>query len=77
MIIDAHMHIDDLPALGWKLDAELCIRRMDEAGIDAAVVMTITDWPEVNAQSIELVAGVRSPSRAPVRVRPGPSLVRR
>ena len=56
MIIDAHMHIDDLPALGWKLDAELCIRRMDEAGIDAAVVMTITDWPEVNAQSIELVA---------------------
>ena len=29
---------------------------MDEAGIDAAVVMTITDWPEVNAQSIELVA---------------------
>jgi uncharacterized protein len=56
MIIDAHMHIDDLPALGWKLDADLCIRRMDEAGIDAAVVMTITDWPEVNAQSIELVA---------------------
>jgi uncharacterized protein len=56
MIIDAHMHIDDLPAVGWKLDAEFCIRRMDEAGIDAAVVMTITDWPEVNAQSIELVA---------------------
>ena len=29
---------------------------MDEAGIDAAVVMTITDWPEVNADSIELLA---------------------
>lgn len=56
MIIDAHMHVDDLPALGWKLDAALCIRRMNEAGIDAAVVMTITDWPEVNAHSIELVA---------------------
>jgi uncharacterized protein len=56
MIIDAHMHVDDLPALGWKLDADLCIRRMDEAGIDAAVVMTITDWPEVNAKSIEFLA---------------------
>ena len=56
MIIDAHMHVDDIPALGWKLDADFCIRRMDEAGIDAAVVMTITDWPEVNASSIELVA---------------------
>jgi uncharacterized protein len=56
MIIDAHMHVDDVPALGWKLDPEFCIRRMDEAGIDAAVVMTITDWPEVNARSIELLA---------------------
>jgi uncharacterized protein len=56
MIIDAHMHVDDVPALGWKLDADFCIRRMDEAGIDAAVVMTITDWPEVNVHSIELLA---------------------
>ncbi len=56
MIVDAHMHVDDVPALGWKLDPELCIRRMDEAGIAAAVVMTITDWPEVNERSIELIA---------------------
>lgn len=56
MIIDAHMHVDDVAALGWKLDADFCIRRMDEAGIDAAVVMTITDWPEVNADSIEFIA---------------------
>lgn len=56
MIVDAHMHVDDVPALGWKLDPEFCIRRMDEAGIAAAVVMTITDWPEVNEGSFELVA---------------------
>jgi predicted TIM-barrel fold metal-dependent hydrolase len=56
MIIDAHMHVDDLPALGWNLETELCIRRMDEAGIDAAVVMTISDWPEVNERSLEMIA---------------------
>ena len=26
MIIDAHMHVDDIPALGWKMEAELCVR---------------------------------------------------
>jgi predicted TIM-barrel fold metal-dependent hydrolase len=56
MIIDAHLHVDDIPALGWKMEAELCVRRMDEAGIDAGIAMTITDWPEVNPRSIELVA---------------------
>lgn len=55
MIVDAHMHVDDVPALGWKLDPELCIHRMDEAGIAVAVVMTITDWPEVNEGAIELI----------------------
>jgi len=56
MIIDAHLHVDDIPALGWKMEAELCVRRLDEAGIEAGVVMTITDWPEVNRGSIDLVA---------------------
>jgi predicted TIM-barrel fold metal-dependent hydrolase len=56
VIIDAHLHVDDIPALGWKMEAELCVRRLDEAGIDAGVVMTITDWPEVNRGSIDLVA---------------------
>lgn len=56
MIIDAHLHVDDVPALGWRMEAELCIRRLDEAGIDAGIVMTITDWPEVNRDSLELVA---------------------
>ncbi len=56
MIIDAHLHVDDVPALGWRMEAELCVRRLDEAGIDAGIVMTITDWPEVNRDSLELVA---------------------
>ena len=56
MIIDAHLHVDDLPALGWKLDADECIRRMDEAGSDRGVVMTIVDAPEVNPDAIELIA---------------------
>jgi len=56
MILDAHLHVDDIPALGWKMEAELCVRRMDEAGIDVGIAMTITDWPEVNPDSLELVA---------------------
>lgn len=56
MIVDAHMHVDDIPALGWKMEAELCVQRMDEAGIDRAVVMTIVDAPEVNQNAIEMVA---------------------
>lgn len=56
MIIDAHLHVDDVPALGWKLDAELCVRRLDEAGIERGVVMTITDAPELNPDALDLVA---------------------
>jgi predicted TIM-barrel fold metal-dependent hydrolase len=56
VIVDAHLHVDDVPALGWRLDAELCVRRMDEAGIERGVVMTITDAPEVNPNALELVA---------------------
>jgi predicted TIM-barrel fold metal-dependent hydrolase len=56
VILDAHLHVDDIPALGWKLEASLCVERMDEAGIDAGVVMTIVDAPEVNPDAIELVA---------------------
>jgi predicted TIM-barrel fold metal-dependent hydrolase len=55
-VIDAHMHVDDVPALGWQLSAELCIERMDEAGIDQAIVMTITDLPELNPNALELIA---------------------
>jgi predicted TIM-barrel fold metal-dependent hydrolase len=56
MIIDFHLHVDDIPALGWKLEAEHCVRRLDEAGIERGVVMTIVDAPEVNPRALELVA---------------------
>jgi len=50
------MHVDDIPALGWKLEAGECVRRMDEAGIDKGVIMTIVDAPEVNPNALELIA---------------------
>ena len=56
MIVDAHLHVDAIPALGWNLEAAECIRRLDEAGIDRGVVMTIVDAPEVNPDAIELIA---------------------
>jgi predicted TIM-barrel fold metal-dependent hydrolase len=56
VIVDAHLHVDDVPALGWRMEAELCIQRLDEAGIDKGVVMTIVDAPEVNPHAIELIA---------------------
>jgi predicted TIM-barrel fold metal-dependent hydrolase len=56
LIIDMHMHVDDIPALGWRMSAEQCVSAMDEAGIDAAAVMTITDLPEVNPSALELIA---------------------
>jgi predicted TIM-barrel fold metal-dependent hydrolase len=57
VIFDMHMHIDDIPALGWSMSAALCIRRMDEAGVDAAAVMTIADLPGINPEALELIAG--------------------
>jgi len=56
VIVDMHMHIDDIPALGWHMSAAQCVAAMDEAGIDIAVAMTITDLPEVNPTAIELIA---------------------
>ena len=56
MIIDAHLHVDDVPALGWTLEASLVVERLDEAGINRGVVMTIVDAPEVNANALELIA---------------------
>lgn len=50
------MHVDEIPALGWVLEAEACVRRLDEAGIDKGVVMSIVDAPEVNPGALELVA---------------------
>jgi predicted TIM-barrel fold metal-dependent hydrolase len=56
VIVDAHLHVDQIPALGWQLDATECLRRMDEAGISRGIVMTIVDAPEVNPDAIQLIA---------------------
>ncbi len=56
MIFDMHMHIDDIPALGWRMSAAECIERMDEAGVDAAAVMTIADLPGINPEALNLIA---------------------
>jgi uncharacterized protein len=56
VIVDAHLHIDRVPALGWHLDPSECIRRMDEAGIARGIVMTIVDTPAVNPDALDLIA---------------------
>lgn len=38
------------------MEAALCIDRMDEAGIDKGIIMTIVDAPAVNPDSIGLIA---------------------
>jgi uncharacterized protein len=56
VIIDMHMHIDDVPSLGWELSAETCVRAMDEAQVDRAAVMTIVDLPGgANPTAMELI----------------------
>ena len=57
VIVDAHLHVDEIPALGWQLEAAECIRRMDEAGIASGVIMTIVDAPEINPDALDLLAG--------------------
>jgi uncharacterized protein len=55
-IFDAHMHIDDVPALGWRLTGRQCVEAMDRAGIQKAIVMTIVDLPEVNPDALDQIA---------------------
>ena len=57
-IIDAHFHVDDVPALGWHMPPELAIEQLDAAGVQTAVIMTITDAPEVNPAALEMIADV-------------------
>jgi len=56
VIIDMHMHIEEVASLGWKMSADDCIRAMDAAGVDRAAVMTLTDLPGLNPQGLELIA---------------------
>ena len=56
MIIDFHTHVDEVLALGWHLAASDVLAQMDAAGVDQAVVMTITDAPEVNEDALAQTA---------------------
>jgi predicted TIM-barrel fold metal-dependent hydrolase len=56
VIIDLHMHLEEVPTLGWHMSADDCITAMDAAGVDKAVVMTITDYPGVNPAGLEIIA---------------------
>lgn len=55
-VFDAHMHVDDVPSLGWSMSAADCIERMDEAGVASAIIMSITDAPALNPAVLELIA---------------------
>lgn len=45
MIIDAHAHLDEVEAFGWKDTPSKLIRLMNEAKIDKSVVTTYADEP--------------------------------
>ncbi len=55
MIVDAHCHIDEIPALGWSMPARLLIERLDEAGIQMGVVLSIADVPNLNPQALDTI----------------------
>lgn len=56
MIIDLHMHLDDPNRTGLDVTAQDCVRSMDAGGVDAAVVMTLSDLPGPNPAAMELIA---------------------
>ena len=54
MIIDLHMHIDDIE--GLDISAQDCVRAMDEGDVAVAAVMTLVDLPGPNPAAMELIA---------------------
>lgn len=84
-VVDAHTHVDEVPALGWIDPPEKLVDLLDEAGIARAVVMTYTELPSYNPHALDYLAGVvaRYPDRfiGFVRVHPwyeeAPELLRR
>lgn len=53
-VIDMHMHLEQSPS--FQISAEWCIEAMDRAGVDTAVVMTLSDVPGLTPGGLELVA---------------------
>ena len=56
MIVDAHAHVDVVPALGWIDPPEKLIALMDVAGVDRACVMTYTEAPQFNPRALVDIA---------------------
>ena len=56
MIVDAHAHVDVVPALGWIDPPEKLIALMDVAGVDRACVMTYTEAPQFNPRALDDIA---------------------
>ncbi len=65
MIIDSHVHVDEVEPLGWMDPPETILRLMDEAGIEKAIIMTYTDAPGLNERALEYTAEIvaRFPDR--------------
>lgn len=55
-VIDAHAHIDEVPALGWIDPPAKLVELLDRAGIERAVVMTYTETPGLNPTAVEYIA---------------------
>lgn len=55
-IVDAHAHVDEVPALGWIDPPEKLVALMDAAGVDRACVMTYTEAPQFNPRALEYIA---------------------
>ena len=55
-VIDAHAHVDEVPALGWIDPPAKLVALMDRAGIDRAVVMTYTETPGLNPEAVDYIA---------------------
>lgn len=58
MIIDSHVHVDEVPQLGWMDPPEAILTLMDEAGIEKAIIMTYVDTPGVNPHALEYIANI-------------------
>jgi len=67
-IIDFHTHVDEAPAFGWIDPPDKIVALLDEAGIDAAVIMTYTDLPGLNPDALEYI--VEAAGRFPGRLLP-------
>lgn len=65
MIIDSHVHVDEVEPLGWFDPPDAVLQVLDEAGVDQAAIITYTDAPAFNADAIEYIASAvrRYPDR--------------